>query len=108
MPTSLRDLRLHRRETIESVLGPKLSNDAQIILPNDVDFETAAARWSDWEAPGVGAIVEASEVQDLVESVSSKSNKKITSVMLTNNRFATPIAPTRAFYYKTVAMLGRI
>ena len=51
-------------------LGPKLSPNATIILPNDSRFAAATQRWVEYQAPSFGAVVIATDEKDVQQTVS--------------------------------------
>ncbi|KAI0414784.1 hypothetical protein F5X98DRAFT_236985 [Xylaria grammica] len=50
-------------------LGPKLSPKAAIILPSDSDFANLTARWREYEAPSISAVVKVAAESDVQETV---------------------------------------
>ena len=62
-----------------SDLSDKLSPNASITLPHDVEFGGLISRWRDWHAPQAGAVVAAFTEADVQETVSGQENKGMTS-----------------------------
>ncbi|KAI1171957.1 hypothetical protein F4777DRAFT_27312 [Nemania sp. FL0916] len=56
-------------EDISSTLGPKLSSKAGIVLPGDNNFANLTARWREYEAPTVSAVVEVVTESDVQQTV---------------------------------------
>lgn len=61
-----------RADVVNSVrkLGPKLSSNAQIILPSSEQFDEVTARWSLLKKPHVNVAVVPATENDVVEIVS--------------------------------------
>lgn len=69
----------HRRAVMDpsdnaiiSILGPKLSPKAHIILPDDSGFVGATQRWAQYQPPSFRAVVEVATEGDVQETVSSQ------------------------------------
>ncbi|KAI0452945.1 hypothetical protein F5B21DRAFT_505852 [Xylaria acuta] len=50
-------------------LGPKLSSQAAIVLPSDSGFANLAARWREYEAPNISAVVKVAVESDVQHTV---------------------------------------
>ncbi|KAL2016663.1 hypothetical protein VTK56DRAFT_3207 [Thermocarpiscus australiensis] len=54
---------------ISAALGPKLSAKAAIVLPGDSDFASLTARWREYEAPSIAAVVKVATESDVQQTV---------------------------------------
>ncbi|OJJ46860.1 hypothetical protein ASPZODRAFT_131756 [Penicilliopsis zonata CBS 506.65] len=57
------------RGDITSILQPKLSQNARIILLDDTAFTDSISRWSKFGAPGVSAVVQVVTENDVAETI---------------------------------------
>jgi hypothetical protein len=55
---------------ITAVLGPQLSSNAAIVLPDQVYWANASARWQGYAIPTYQAVVEVSTENDIQQTVS--------------------------------------
>ena len=56
--------------TVLSELGPRLSPNASIILPDAAEFDAATTRWTEYQAPSFSAVVKVAIEKDVQETVS--------------------------------------
>lgn len=54
---------------LSTELGPKLSDDALVVLPGDAAFTNLTSRWREWHSPEVVAVVKATIEGDVQEAV---------------------------------------
>lgn len=71
MPRDFSWLVKRQSSTLKTELGPLLATGiAAIIEPSDAQFINAKSRWSEYGAPGVSAVINATSEQDIVRAVS--------------------------------------
>ena len=51
-------------------LGPKLSEEGLVVLPDDAAFTNLTSRWREWHSPEVVAVVKVITEGDVQETVS--------------------------------------
>lgn len=55
--------------SVYAELGPRLSQNASIILPGSPLFENATLRWQEWRDPNINVVVEVATESDVQETV---------------------------------------
>lgn len=58
-----------RKRDVAMTLGPKLSANATIILPNDPGWSNVTSRWTQYLAPSFSVVVEPAAEADIVAAV---------------------------------------
>jgi hypothetical protein len=59
---------------ITALLGPQLSSNAAIVLPDKAYWANASARWQGYSIPTYQAVVEVSTEKDIQETVSATAD----------------------------------
>ncbi|KAI0198801.1 FAD-binding domain-containing protein [Astrocystis sublimbata] len=74
---------------IAGALRPKLSSAAAVVLPGDEGFGALAARWREYQAPSISAIVKVANEADVQETVRYANNHDIPFVVRAGGHGAT-------------------
>ncbi|KAI1320500.1 FAD-binding domain-containing protein [Xylariaceae sp. FL0255] len=79
---------------MNAALGPLLSPDASVILPDDPDFAGLVSRWREYEAPRVSVIVKVATEADVQETVKYAAQHDIPFVIRSGGHGATSALAT--------------
>ncbi|KAF2197576.1 FAD-binding domain-containing protein [Delitschia confertaspora ATCC 74209] len=70
--------------SISRILGPRLTSNARIILPGDVDFSSSSERWQEYAKPTFKAIVEVTTESDISETIIYANERSIPFLAVAN------------------------
>jgi hypothetical protein len=76
--------------SITAALGPNLSPNAAIILPDQADWRNASARWQGYAIPTYQAVVEVATEKDIQQTVIGIADRVLLKNELTRSRFYSP------------------
>ena len=82
-PAALQQNKTHQIATINSSLGPQLSNNAQIHLPGSAGFNSSTERWNSNITPTFAVVVEVATESDVQATIRWANNASLPFLAVT-------------------------